>query len=78
MEKVNGIAQPNGEKLFNFRPLLFIAVFMAMGVVFSFFHIFQDFSGVWLIALLPLAALSAILLRKMLPSQARNAAARQR
>lgn len=60
MEKVNGIAQPNGEKLFNFRPLLFVAVFMAMGVVFSFFHIFQDFSGVWLIALLPLAAVPAL------------------
>lgn len=43
------------EKLFNFRPLFFAAVFLCVGVVFSYLRIFFHLSNWWMTALLPIA-----------------------
>ncbi len=44
------------DKLFNFRPLFFFAVFLCLGIVFAYFHAFYSLSFWWLAALLPFAA----------------------
>lgn len=43
------------EKLFNFRPLFFAAVFLCAGIVFSYLRIFFHLSNWWMAALLPIA-----------------------
>ena len=45
------------EKLFNFRPILFGAIFFALGILFYFYHRFNGFSAWWLLLLLFLAGL---------------------
>ncbi len=44
------------EKLFNFRPVFFAAVFLSLGIVFYFLNRFYGVSAQWLLLLLPLAA----------------------
>ncbi len=44
------------EKLFNFRPVFFAAVFLCLGIVFCFFYYFYGVSALWLLLLIPLAA----------------------
>ena len=61
MEKERVAAQPSAGKLFNFRPVLFAAVFMTLGVGFAFFHVFGGLSAKWLLCLLPLAAFPVFL-----------------
>ena len=46
------------DRLFNFRPLFFSAVSLALGIVFAYLRIFKDVSAWWSMALLPLAAAS--------------------
>ena len=41
------------EKLFNFRPLLFGAIFFAFGIIFSFYHHFRGVHSAWLLCILP-------------------------
>ncbi len=42
------------DKLFNFRPALFAAVFLSFGIIFAYYRLFYDVSPWWLTALLPL------------------------
>ena len=44
------------DRLFNFRPLFFFALFLCLGIVFAYFHIFYSLSFWCLTALLPFAA----------------------
>lgn len=43
------------DKLFNFRPFLFGAIFFAFGVVFSLYYHFQGLHAAWLLCVLPLS-----------------------
>ncbi len=43
------------EKLFNFRPVFFAAVFLCFGILFYFLYHFYDASALWLLCLIPLA-----------------------
>lgn len=45
------------EKLFNFRPVFFAALFLCLGIVFYFFYHFYGISALWLLCLLPLAGM---------------------
>lgn len=45
------------EKLFNFRPVFFAALFLCLGIAFYFFYHFCGISALWLLCLLPLAGL---------------------
>ncbi len=45
------------EKLFNFRPVFFAALFLCLGIVFCFFYYFYGMSALWLLCLLPLAGM---------------------
>lgn len=49
------------EKLFNFRPFLFGAVFFAFGVIFSFYHYFQGLHSAWMLCVMPCAAFPLLL-----------------
>lgn len=49
-------AQPNEGKLFNFRLVLFAAIFLVVGIVFCFYHRFYSLSSLWLLCLIPMAA----------------------
>jgi ComEC/Rec2-related protein len=42
-----------GGKLFNFRPVFFVAIFLAVGIVFAYFYLFFDVSFWWSVCLLP-------------------------
>lgn len=55
MEKRDGTRRI--EKLFNFRPVLFAALFLCLGILFYFFYHFCGISALWLLCLLPLAGL---------------------
>lgn len=44
------------EKLFNFRPVFFSAIFLCLGIVFYFLYHYHGVSALWLLGLLPLAA----------------------
>ncbi len=46
------------DRLFNFRPLFFSAVSLAIGIVFAYLHFFKDVSAWWSVALLPFAVAS--------------------
>ncbi len=50
---VNGEGEKKN-RLFNFRPALFAALFLVFGIVFSFFRIKREISYLWLLTLLPL------------------------
>lgn len=45
------------DKLFNFRPLFFSAVFLALGVCFGYLYIYYGISAWWACCLLPVAAM---------------------
>ena len=45
------------EKLFNFRPVFFAALFLAFGIVFYFLYHYYKVSALWLLALIPLAGM---------------------
>ncbi len=49
----NGRANGTEEKLFNFRPMLFAAIFLILGVVFAYYFLFEELSVWWTAALLP-------------------------
>ena len=61
MEQERVAAQLSVGKLFHLRPMLFAAVFMAFGIGFAFFHVFDGLSAAWLFCLLPLAAFPVFL-----------------
>ena len=44
------------DKLFNFRPLLFTFLFIAIGVLFAYFYLRIELSPIWCIGLLPILA----------------------
>ncbi len=41
------------DKLYNFRPLLFVAFFLALGITYAYFRIFHEISPWWLLCLAP-------------------------
>ncbi len=43
------------DKLFNFRPALFAAIFLALGIVFAYFRLLKGASYLWLLCGLPIA-----------------------
>ncbi len=45
-----------GMKLFNFRPVFFVAVFLCFGIAFGFYHLCKGVSTLWLLLGLPVAA----------------------
>ncbi len=48
--------QTETEKLFNFRPLFFVAVFLCLGILFAYFRLFFNVASLWRFAcLLPIA-----------------------
>ena len=53
------------EKLFNFRPVVFTAIFLCFGIVFAYFHLFYALSWWWLFAFLPVAAVPFFLCRNV-------------
>lgn len=61
MKEKRVFAQPKGEKLFNIRPVLFGTIFLAVGILFCFYHAFEGLSAAWLLCLLPMAAAPAFL-----------------
>ncbi len=61
MEEKRRIAQSNEGKLFNFRLVLFAAIYLAIGIVFCFYHRFYGLSAAWLLCLLPAAAFPVFL-----------------
>lgn len=48
--------QTAADKLFNFRPVLFAAIFLALGILFAYFHDLYGVSARWAFCLLPAAA----------------------
>ena len=44
------------EKLFNFRPVFFSAVFLCLGISLCFAYYFYDVSALWFLVLIPIAA----------------------
>ena len=44
------------DKLFNFRPVFFAAIFLCLGIFFYFQYRFNDVSALWILCLIPLAA----------------------
>ena len=56
MKEKAGLPKRNEGKLFNFRPLLFGAILMSLGVVFCFHYSFNNLSIAWLLCLFPLIA----------------------
>ena len=51
------LKRERSDKLFNFRPFLFGAIFFAFGIVFSLYHHFRGLHLAWMLCLLPCAAL---------------------
>ena len=49
------------DKLFNVRPIFFVAIFLCLGVAFSYFCIMENLSPLWSLLLLPIAAFSLFL-----------------
>ena len=45
------------EKLFNFRPIFFAAIFLCFGIVFAYFHLFYQLSFWWLLLSVPMLIL---------------------
>ncbi len=43
----------NQEKLFNFRPALFAAIFLILGIVFAYYRLVEHISFAWLLLFLP-------------------------
>lgn len=56
MAKLYGEKIEKQDRLFNFRPLFFVAVFLSLGVFFAYLHIIKGVSARWLLCLLPCAA----------------------
>ena len=54
----NGVKteRAGAEKLFNFRPVFFSAVFLSLGIAFYFLYHYHGVSALWLLCLLPIAA----------------------
>ncbi len=52
----NALGSEKKDKLFNFRPALFAAIFLAYGVVFAYYRIFYGISAWWALLLLPASA----------------------
>lgn len=61
MEEKEVTTQANEGKLFNFRLVLFLAIYLAIGVLFCFYYRFFDLSSAWLLCLLPVGALPVFL-----------------
>ena len=61
MEEKWSLAQSNEGKLFNFRLVLFAAIYLAIGVVYCYYHHFKSVSLGWLFAILPVLALPILL-----------------
>ncbi len=61
---VNGF-EGEKDKLFNFRPALFAAFFLVLGIVFSYFRILHGASYRWLFVLLPVFLLPLLFSRDM-------------
>ena len=53
--------QANEEKIFNFRFLLFSAVYLALGIVFCYYHYFRSLHTAWLLCLPPATLFPAFL-----------------
>ena len=51
------------DKLFNFRPLFFFAVFLALGIVFGFYSYLYDLSFWWWLILLPVGFVVIVIKR---------------
>ena len=54
-----------GGKLFNFRPVFFIAVFLATGIAFAYFHLLYGVSAWWSLCLLPITCAPFIFCRSI-------------
>lgn len=52
------------DKLFNFRPLFFAAIFLCLGILFSYGNFCFGVSSLWALLLLPIAVLSVVLVEK--------------
>ena len=55
-EKIT-LKRERANKLFNFRPFLFGAIFFAFGIIFSFYHHFKGLHLAWILCVVPCAAL---------------------
>ena len=51
------------DRLFNFRPIFFCAVFLCLGIVFAYGHLLLDASAWWLLCFLPLFAFPLLFLK---------------
>ena len=62
MDKKDGIAEM--EKLFNFRPVFFCAIFLALGVLFYFAHYFYALPVFWVLALFILSFIPVLFYKR--------------
>ena len=58
---VERLQSAESEKLFNFCPVFFAAIFLCFGIVFSYYHIFHGLSLWWLTASIPVVFLTFML-----------------
>ena len=59
MKRKNGLTEKIvEERLFNFRPLFFVAVFLCLGVSFGYLYLFKNLSAWWTALLLPVLSTS--------------------
>ena len=52
-EREGLVKKDDGERVFNFRPLFFLAVFLVLGILFGYFSKIDGVSAWWLLLLLP-------------------------
>ncbi len=53
-------ANNKGDKLFNFRPCLFAAIFLILGIVFAYYRLTEEISYAWLLLLLPVVGITLL------------------
>lgn len=66
--KENVIAEnimPSSEKLFNFRPVFFSAVFLCFGIAFAYGHLLCGLSALWLLLWIPVLVLPLCFCRSL-------------
>ena len=63
-ERENAVKNTTADKLFNFRPVFFTAIFLCLGVVFAYMGIAYDLSKLWLLVWIPLFVAIVFICRK--------------
>lgn len=57
LDREHNVTGKGAEKLFNFRPFFFSAIFLCLGIIFYFLYHFKGVSTLWLLLLIPCAGI---------------------